>query len=222
MIVIATNNGWNYLEQCLSRAIEFGTDNEKILVVDTNSSDKSYIDFAKNICNKYNVEFGQLSYSGYDFGAYMWAYRNYIDDFYFFQHDSIFIKNSESIKKIKSQISENAVCAWVKFSKHVCPFDNIEQQTWLKDKLGTDNYDYGIYGPNFGLLRSTLDRIIDKLNFTVDNKLQQQGMERGWAILFKQLDIIVHGLEDPTSQFNHRFHSDDFLYFTKVKHTPRT
>lgn len=216
MIVIATNNGWDYIDINIEKIKEYDINKkENVIIVDTNSSDISYTEYIENKCKKENILFDKLNYSGYDFGAYKFAYEKYKDteEFFIFQHDSVVINNIDSYQFLKNNSSNSSVCAWMSFHKNVCEFDNNSQREWCKSIFNTYDYDYGVYGPNFCIRTDMLSTLYSQINNAiVDNKIKQQGMERGWAILFKKNNIHLNYLEQMTGIIN----SDK--YFTKLKH----
>lgn len=224
MIVIATNRGWHCIEKSVEYARTFNQ-NEKIVIVDTQSNDNIYIQCLKDLSQKYDCLLEVSPYKHYDFGAYMHAYNLFKnEDWFFFHHDSVHFKSSDAIPKLKEKISENDVCAWVTFTRNIAPFDSDEQKNWLIRCIGSDDYDFGVYGPNLCIKRNTLQKLEPVLNkIIVDCKWKQQGMERGWSIIFKQHGIQLNALEDhEPSNFNRKFYQNEFVYFKKILNQTRS
>jgi hypothetical protein len=195
MIVISTNNGWEYIEKCVDSYIS--NDIKDLLIVDTKSSDDNFVGFSKHLCEVAGIKWTQTENANYDFGAYVHAYRNYKSDWYFFSHDSIYLKDKTSIEWIKKYIDDKVVCAWNRFYVELCPFIPKEQRTWCIDNFGSDKYEWGIFGPAFGISREYMELLDSKgyFNVVVDTKWKQEGMERGWPIIFNLESIPYTSLE---------------------------
>lgn len=229
MIVIATNNGWDYIDECVRRCIEFTNRRWKICVVDTASSDLKYREYVRSLCHDRVINFLQSETPCWDFGAYMQAYRAYADEKEFlFHHDSVYAKSYELIDELERMLKEVEVVPWMFFRRALGGpggWDDELQHNWLIEKFGTAEYQLAFYGPNFAIRRSALDKLATALsNISVDCKSKQTGMERGWAILAKQHDLSCASLEKEdnisgaTSPMTHR-------YFDKALHRngrPRT
>ena len=220
MIVIATNNGFDYLEKCLKSCKNY-TVNIPVLVVDTGSSNE-FKELGKSLALKYGAQWTESEPGGYDYGAYIHAYKNFEADWYWFQHDSVCFKNYSSIKLIEKQIRDGKACAWTSFVYYTCPYDNEEQANWVKSITDNTYYDFGCFGPNFGISRNhlnTIDSIFNLSNIKVDTKIKQQAMERCWPIMFKMSNIYFTWLENTSTQtFWRDFHEDHMIYFTKQLH----
>ena len=216
MIVIATHDNINYLDTLIKSINNYGTNGHKVLIVDTNSITPDFFKYLSSLkeasfTNNLNIEITKTLYSGYDSGGYIWAYKNFIEENYIFLQDSMEIKHPEWITIIEEKLKKSDVVAWRKFPRHLCPFDNPHQERWLYELIGTRDYDEGIFGPVFSTKRSVLYEIEQSNLFIIpNNKEQQQGMERGWAIIFKKLGFIVDNIE--TWSFDNK----DSIYMNKV------
>ena len=129
MIVIATNNSCvervcrgsgivinNFLERILNsiERIDYIGD---VLVVDTGSDDlKSilYLDELKNSNFKFNLIIDKSPNKNYSTGAYIYAFYNYVSDYYIFLQDSVEIKDINFIETVENMIIEDNVICWVK------------------------------------------------------------------------------------------------------------
>lgn len=212
--IIATHNGFDYLQKSLEAERKFGR--WPVTVIDTCSSDESFPRFALDICKDYEVPFYRLYEPQYDFGAYMYAAKLYpeVENFWF-KHDSLYLKSSEFYDIIEKQLPRYDMIGWHFFAKWGSSFDNEEQRQWLIDNFGSDDYEYGFYGPNLAIKRSTLNFLGSTLkNVVVDNKIKQQAMERGWAIVAKNHNLEVLFLEN----FKGDVKSDAYKYFIKATH----
>lgn len=220
MIVIATNNGFDYLERCL-KSIRMHTKNARILVVDTGSAEE-FEKLGQSIANDYGAEWTQTENKHYDFGAYIHVYKNYPSEWYWFQHDSVCLKSYTALDLIKKQVLDGKACAWTSFVYYTCPYDNEEQMQWVHQLTGETDYDFGCFGPNFAISRNhldTLDSIYNLSSIQVDTKVKQQAMERAWPIMFKKAGIYFTWIENTSTQsFWHDFHEDKMIYFYKQLH----
>jgi hypothetical protein len=217
LTVIATNNGWDYLEKSLEAEKKFGR--WPVYVIDTCSSDESFREAAWAISKKYNAGYIVLAEPRYDFGAYYLAWQlmdNHKYDAFWFKHDSLYLKSSKFYDVIEAQLKHYDMIGWHFFAKWGSSFDNEEQRQWLLEKFGSDDYDYGFYGPNFAIKRETLVRLRDELDgVVIDTKMKQQAMERGWSILAKKHKMKTMFLE----HFKGDVKSEAYEYFIKAQHT---
>ena len=96
MIIIATNNGKNYIENLLSDLENVKT-KEKISIIDTQSSDDSY-NFLNKIIKKrkfdYIIKLLQTLFR--DFDSVVYIINNLISDRFYFSQDSIRMKNKNN------------------------------------------------------------------------------------------------------------------------------
>jgi hypothetical protein len=197
MIVVATNNGDPYLETCLGRIAEHTKNEVPVVVVDTFSSDIGFRERARVLAEKHGFTFIQAERPCYDFGAYMLGYKTDPNrEFYHFQHDSLYLKSPDLINDIRENLIDHDIAAWLRFDRAICAFDHEEQRSWLADRIGTDQYEMGIYGPNFSISDQAMKRLSGDLSrIEVDNKWKQQGMERGWPIMAQKHGLRVTQLE---------------------------
>lgn len=216
LTVIATNNGWDYLENSLEAEKRFGR--WPVYVVDTHSSDESFREAAWSISKKYGAEYIVLGAPRYDFGAY-WLVWQLIDnhkyDAFWFKHDSLYLKSPKFYDIIEKELPNYGMIGWHFFAKWGSSFDNEEQHQWLIEKFGSDDYEYGFYGPNLAIKRETLALLRDDLDtLIVDTKMKQQAMERGWAILAKKHNLPIMFLESYKGDVK----SDNYQFFKKATH----
>lgn len=215
LTVIATNNGFEYLEKSLEAEKKHGR--WPVLVVDTHSLDPMFAPWAANLCKRFGVEFISMEKSNYDFGAYLTAYKLKKDfDAFWFKHDSLYLKSPRFYDVIEQELPKFGMIGWHFFAKWGSSFDNEEQRIWLVNNLGSDDYDYGFYGPNLAISRKTLDALYPDLEWiNVDDKIKQQAMERGWAIIAKKNKLPVLFLE----HYKGDVKSDAYEFFIKATHS---
>ena len=213
MIVIATNNGKDYLPKLLEslNTLNYRID---VSIIDTQSNDIESIYFLENI-NKdnynFNISIYQTPYKGYDTGAYIYAIRNIknVDRFYFIQ-DSIIIKDIKLFYEIDKRLTSGNIVSLIGFTNG---FDNQEQIDFCNNHFGNSYYKCGIFGPMFSILKSDIDMIDDKLLVYPTNKNIQMAMERGWSILFNNYNFNII----PIYNYEHnRIINDDYLLFKKT------
>ena len=86
----------NYVINLVKSIREFHP-NEEIVIVDSNSEDKSYFDEVK----LYNVYIEDINNENWMIGAYWHAFKKYKRDFYYFMHDSMIVKGNMDYLKEK-------------------------------------------------------------------------------------------------------------------------
>lgn len=130
---------------------------EEILIVDSDSKDKSYFELK----DKYNnIIIDDVSNKNFHMGAYWYAYDNYVRDFYYFLHDSMRVKSNLDYLKDK----ELTVLAHFPYS----PGGDIAREHVLNlTKYSIVDYGIAVYGPIFFCRRDVMDKLHSK-NF---NKL---------------------------------------------------
>lgn len=64
---------------------------ELIVIIDSNSPDKSYFDDLKDV---FNLKIEDIGNDGYETGAMWYVYEKYVSDTYFFMQDSMELKKS--------------------------------------------------------------------------------------------------------------------------------
>jgi glycosyltransferase involved in cell wall biosynthesis len=222
MIVIATNNGNEYLPKLLTSIELHGTENHKICIVDTGSTDEAFLIYLNNLDSaKYIIT--HTPYKGYDTGAYIHAYRNFIDDEYIFMHDSIEILTNDWISCFKQ--NDPDVCYYSAFD--IC-YDNDEQLNHLMD-IGIHNPDTvkGVFGPIFYIKTHILDLISQTYNLSdilPKNKMEQMGMERGWAMMIDSVTSNRTYLSDFFEWWNRSNNGEEnpaTMFKTLTKYRPK-
>jgi hypothetical protein len=197
MIVIATNNGFVHLKELLDSFCNIDMYDEKILIVDTISTDENHINFLNLTPALYanlDITITKTPYRGFDTGAYIHAYENYESELYIFLHDSIIIKNSNFVKDIKNYLEENDVVSFFCFNFVRCGDD--EWKKFMKSCTGSEYYDRAIFGPMFACKKEVLSNINTKELEIPDNKNKQTAYEAIWMHLFKSINKKVFCLNE--------------------------
>jgi hypothetical protein len=158
--------------------------NEKIVVVDSNSEDKSYFEKIKDDCI---IE--DISNSNYLEGALWYCYEKYQDEtfFYLVQDSMILKKNIEFFK-------ENDVTHLSYFPYHY----NYQYGRQMSDYCSTILYEktnyryiqpkYAVFGSTIYIKREVLDRLKNNGFHRVlpTNKMEMESLERLWAVVLEQ------------------------------------
>lgn len=216
LTVVATHNGFDYLEQSLEAERQFGR--WPVVVVDTCSSDPAFEEWAGNVCERFGAGYVRMDAPRYDFGAYRTVpqLEPYDEvDAYWFKHDSLYLKTPQFYDILEKELPRQGFIGWHFFARWGSSFDNEEQRRWLVEQFGTDDYDYGFYGPNIAMKRQTfIDIYEDIRNVVVDTKMKQQAMERGWAIIGKKRGLPMLFLEN----YKGDVQGDSYQFFRKAVH----
>ena len=162
--------------------------NEKIVVVDSDSTDKSYF----NEISKHNVIIEDVANKYWMIGAYWHGFKRFPnEDYYFFLHDSVKVKANLDYLKSKD------IFMLAHFNRAVSPSftrwnDRVLKETTLDPKYVTTN-GLGCYGPIFGCKRHVMQRLqdagADKL--LPSNKGETGIMEGTFGLFFEALGYDV-------------------------------
>ena len=214
MIVIATNNGINFLPNLLSDLEKFNI-TEEISIIDTQSSDSEFMDYLDNLKSfnkfKLNINVCQTPYKGFDTGAYIYAIQNLKSDRFIFLQDSIRIKNVGFFNLIEEKLKTSNVVTILTFEGGW--WDNQTQKDFSLKHFGTTIFDKGIFGPMFSISYTDSQKLSNLIYPT--DKEQQNAMERCWSIIFKEQNFTIDCLEGIHNDF--KINNDRYEYFTKIK-----
>jgi hypothetical protein len=198
MIVIASHDKIDLLEDMLFRLSEINLNNHKVLVVDTNSQDQEYLLGIEKLKLEYpSVQFDRKLYSCYDSGAYLHAYNNYHSEKYIFLQDSLIVENPDFFVQVDAMLDEYDVVPMFNF---IFLYDSMEQRSWCEEGLDINSPPTdGIFGPIFAVNRAALDKIPKSYLKEPTSKVEACGMERYWSLIFhltgatkKYLEYIPH------------------------------
>jgi len=201
MIVVCTHNGCQQLKQLISGFEKYGTENNKVVIVDTKSDDKESLKYLKKLENysgDFEIKVEYLENNWYEVGAFAHAYRQYSDDYYLFMHDSIVLKKEGWFSSISKLLTDDIdVVALASFPFY---FSNRKQIEWFarQFKQKWNNPQLGIAGCQFYTSEKTLDYLSSKgwLNFNPSCKNEGCAMERGLAIVFQEANLNVTYMSD--------------------------
>src|SRR5689334_3577422 len=130
MIVVATNNGSEYLPKLLDSIQKYGWYGHSVLIVDTGSTDMKFKRYLESLTDDENRKYPFVIYcsenkkwveeqgyvwGGYDTGAYLKAYKDNkeFEDVFIFMQDSFEIKSSNWIPEFYSKLTDNNLVAWL-------------------------------------------------------------------------------------------------------------
>ena len=189
--------------------------NPKIVVVDSDSPDKSYFKRLQDL----SIEVLDVKNKNYDTGAYWIAFNKYNDyEHYYFLQDSIKIKQNlinyekYNLTTFRYFLSMNRVGGFIldktkknfiskltdffRFNKKIHDifgFDNKDQMCWGSEQLQMTNYFLckswlSVFGPIFICKQNVMQKLYkNKFNRILPtNKVQQMCMERLFGIAFQQ------------------------------------
>ena len=214
MIVIATHNSPESLERLLNSISLYWNDLEfwdegapkgwegdycDVLVVGTSKGQEAIARQAmKNWGSATNISirFTEVPWenSGYDTGAYIWAFQQYKAMSYLFMHDSMVITGKDWLKQFHEIAKQGAdVVPWCTFSPYLLGVEQDEERI-IRDTYGLyEEPGYGFFGPIFWAKRSALKKIKDAgyMNYIPSQKKQAQACERFWSLYCARLKIPV-------------------------------
>jgi hypothetical protein len=195
MIVVASHNRIDLLDNILKNLSSINLNNHDVLIVDTNSDNIDYKNFFQECITKYpNFIFETKDYTCWDSGAYIHAYKNYERDSYIFFQDSLTITNKNLIPMWDNFLKLYDVVPFINFGYF---YDNDGSQEWSEDDLPhlnnkpTDS----IFGPIFGVTKETMDKLPKEWLKEPTNKIQGCGMERRWSLMFHLVGASKHYIE---------------------------
>jgi hypothetical protein len=172
--------------ECVRRIRQHHPD-DKILVIDSASDDKSYFDELLDLC-----WIDDIDNRHYTLGAYRHAYEHYRADFYYLIHDSLWL-NAPIPRRW-------GTVRWFSDPPHPWGWDADGQtlQTWGSQQLTamgleTPKTYRGIMGPMWFSPRQTLHELADLGFWAIDvtDKYQLCAMERVAGIVFDHLGYDV-------------------------------
>ena len=167
----------NYILQLVEDIVEFHPD-EEIVVVDSDSLDKSYFD----ILSKYeNVIIEDIQNKNYCVGAYWHAFKKYKRPFYYMLHDSMIVKGNLDYLK------EKDLTTLYHFNRNISDFNDLAPKISEETEYDYINEGCGVMGPIFFCKRHILESI-DKKGFSKilpNNKIEAGYNEGSWGFLFE-------------------------------------
>lgn len=194
-----------YVEGCLIeqsiKAIRELHPLETILVVDSDSSDKSYFELLK----PYNVIIADIANKHYESGAFWYAVQNYKEHWYVVIQDSVILK--QHLHKYLHDF-EQFYC-FINFNENTLTHHMSDQTgsygfvSRINEMIGGfdkishhDNLNFtGVFGPSFIIKRTMVNLMLkNKLNETLlpENKFDHQITERIYGLVAKQCGVDLN------------------------------
>lgn len=151
---------------------------EKIVIVDSDSDDKSYF----SALEKYNVTIEDIGNKNWMVGAYWYAYKKYPnEEFYFFLHDSMIVKSNLEYLK------EKDLTIWMCFDRFG------EFNTWGNYITENSKYEYvfsgrGCSGPIFFCKNKVMKRMLEMGadKFLPKDKSETGYLEGAWGFFLEE------------------------------------
>ena len=196
MIVIASHNRIDLLENMIKRLKEIELNNHKVLIVDTNSSSEEYKKRFKKLQHQYpEFIFNRKDYTCWDSGAYIYAYRTYVEDSFIFH----------LIPIIDGYLKNYEVVPFINFGYG---YENEAQKEFTECGLNVTSLpNFAIFGPIFGVRTETLDKLPKEWLIEPYDKITGCGMERRWSLMFHLMNISKHYLEMEDFSINHTIYT---------------
>lgn len=196
MIVIITHNGKKYLIDLLSDLNNFNC-TLPISIIDTGSdNDKSlfFLTEVKNIFPNLNIEVYKTPEKNREAGAIVYAMKNIKAERYYFLQDSIRILQPSIFREIDKLLQHKTVVTISYFKSNF--YDSNEQRKFVYSLFNSTDYDIGIFGSMFSILKKDIDENYNTLPKVLSQeKWQACGMERGWAVWCKINNIKIVPLD---------------------------
>jgi hypothetical protein len=167
----------------INRLKEINLNNHKVLIVDTNSDNEEYKQYFKELPHQYpKFIFHQKDYTCWDSGAYIHAYKTYVEDSFIFLQDSSSISNEYLIPIMDGFLKNYEVVPIFDF---IYGYDNEEQRKFAEQGLEIHSKpEKGIFGPIFGVRTETLNKLPKEWLIEPQIKNEGCGMERRWSLMF--------------------------------------
>jgi hypothetical protein len=125
---------------------------EKIVIVDSDSEDKSYFDELI----KYDVIIEDIKNKNWMIGAYWYAFKKYPnEDFYFFMHDSMKVKSNLDYLK------EKDLTTMMYFSRDIGNFNTWGNYITENSEYVYNNNGKGCYGPIFFCKNKVMRKMLE-------------------------------------------------------------
>ncbi len=170
----------SYIVDCLA-SITLHMPQEPVLVVDSDSPDKSYM---RGVAP--NVIVADVGNSNYETGAWWYAYRTQPDEFFYFLHDSTILTTDLGIYRELPLVILGTLDTWQGCSpQHIA---RVKEMVALTDYTQPIPDPFvGAFGSMFFCHRRILDRLAAKGVDRIQpmNKFESECMERVWGIVFR-------------------------------------
>jgi hypothetical protein len=194
MIVVASHDRVDLLENMLDKLSKINLNGHRVLIVDTNSQNLEYKSKYKTFQTQYpEFLFDNKNYTSWDSGAYIHAYLNYDDKSFIFLQDSLDITNLNLIPTIDNFLEIYDVVPIFNFAYG---YENEIQKEFTERGLEINSLPkWAIFGPIFGVTKETMDKLPKSWLIEPYDKITGCGMERRWSLMFHLIGAAKHYLE---------------------------
>ena len=142
---------------------------EKIVVVDSDSEDKSYFD----ILNQYDVIIEDVNNKNWMVGAYWYAFKKFPDEeFYYFMHDSMRVKDN------LDNLKEKDVTILMYFDRGGGNFNSWGEKITNESAYEYSYSGFGCFGPIFFCKNKVMKKMLE---LGADNFLPLNKAETGYC-----------------------------------------
>lgn len=193
MIVIATHNGEKLLKNLLLDISSFKIPNEKVCIVDNQSSGSS-LDYLEEL-KKNDYKILHNPKSTYEVGAYLYALDNFNDDVWYMMQDCNRIKY-DIFSEIFPKLTKDNVYTLLTFPTGI--YDSNYDRMFLNLHFGTTQYSKGVYACTIFALNEVI-QIVKNDWIVPKQKLDSAAMERGLAVVFDRHKIKIIGMGEYNS-----------------------
>lgn len=205
-------NNIDTILECIKN-IKLYLPNAKIVIVDSDSYDKTYFNIINNLYS--DIDIHDIKNKSYTFGCIWHVYENYKDyEFYYFIHDSVIIKENLEYLSLKDLVIPIYARSgfWLGKNTNIkypnYGFKRKDEISFILNnykKYSSEEFQYSIpqyfnlvVGEIMFINRKILD-ILYKYNYNKMvplTKHEASGHERSWGIVFEKLgyDIEKHSL----------------------------
>lgn len=158
MIVIASHDKLDILEDLLISIYESDRNGHEVLVYDTNSKNKEYLKGINELIKKFpGTIYARSGVDCYEMGAWMYAYENFPSETYFFIHDSTVVVRKDFFVRVDGLLREYDVVPFFDF-----PYDE-SHRSWSNDGIPVESLpERAIFGSMFAATKNILDSIPKK------------------------------------------------------------
>ena len=192
------NREKSLLYRCLKSIRSYHPDDE-IVIVDSDSEDKTYFQWAED---KFKVIIEEASNKNYTTGAIWHAYNKYERGFYYFLHDSVELIGSlkDAENNVLSVVMHSKRWEWPRADTSILEQNGKGSRSsqWARgvvDKFTSLPFkETGfntLLGPMFCCSRDVLDKVVETgfNKILPTNKSQSENMERLWGLVFTEIGL---------------------------------
>jgi glycosyltransferase involved in cell wall biosynthesis len=211
MIVVATNNGQEFLPRLLDSFCLHSTNGHKVLVVDTGSTDDAFKLYVTKLDKKdwpFEIEVNYIDF-GRDTGAYIHGFKKYPKEKgYMFMHDSMEATYNNWLERFEEKAKENEIVVHSYIDMAQDKF-KPEENLLSKMPFPYERPKLGVFGPIFYATKSFMEKCRTRgaLNILPANREEAHTTERAWGAIIEKLGVkhdSVYGVFNHDDTINNR------------------